>query len=87
VEIAPAGTPLEQLEQLDKSDTQISAAAPGTAEVEATLAGTGEKVSFSVTALKDGGANANTPCYLTAGQNVLALKAGDEDTVSVYGSR
>jgi hypothetical protein len=74
-------------EQLDKSNARISAAAPGTAEVEATFAGTGEKVTFSINVLKDGVVNADAPCYLTTSQNVVTLKAGGEDTVSVYEPR
>jgi hypothetical protein len=70
-------------EQLDKSNARISAAAPGNAEVEAALAGTGEKVTFSITVLRDGVVSADAPCYLTTGRNVLTLKAGGEDTASI----
>ena len=70
-------------EQLDKSNARISAVSPGSAEVEVTLSGTAEKVSFSVTVLKDGVVNADAPCYLTTAQNVVTLEAGGEDTVSV----
>jgi hypothetical protein len=64
-------------------NARISAAAPGSAEVEVALAGTAEKAVFSITVLKDGVVSANAPCYLTTGQNVVTLKAGGEDTLSV----
>jgi hypothetical protein len=70
-------------EQLDKSNARISAASPGSAEVEVTLPGTAEKVVFAITVLKDGVVNADAPCYLTTSQNVLTLKAGGEDTVAI----
>jgi hypothetical protein len=70
-------------EQLDNANARISAVSPGTAEVEVTLPGTAEKITFSITVLKDGVVNTDLPCYLTTGRNVVTLKAGGEDTVSV----
>ncbi|MDR2021046.1 MAG: hypothetical protein LBQ14_09815, partial [Treponema sp.] len=70
-------------EQLDKSNARIRALSPGTAEAEVTLPGTAEKAVFSVTVLKDGVVDARAPCYLTTNQNVVTLKAGGEDTISV----
>jgi hypothetical protein len=70
-------------EQLDKSNARITAVSPGTAEAEAALSGTAEKVTFSITVLKDGVVSADAPCYLTTSRNVITLTAGGEDTVSV----
>jgi hypothetical protein len=70
-------------EQLDKSNARISAASSGAAQVEVTLAGTAEKAVFTIMVLKDGVVNAGAPCYLTTNQNVLTLKAGGEDAISV----
>ncbi|MDR2053097.1 MAG: hypothetical protein LBP80_06765 [Treponema sp.] len=81
--VKKGNNPVIAFEQLDKSNARISAASPGAAEVEVTLAGTAEKVVFSVTVLKDGVVSADAPCYLTTNQNVLTLKAGSEDTIPV----
>jgi hypothetical protein len=70
-------------ERLDELNARVTAASAGEAEVEASLAGTTEKALFSVTVLKNGAVDAKAPCYLTTNQNVVALEAGGEDTVSI----
>ncbi|MDR2159693.1 MAG: Ig-like domain-containing protein [Treponema sp.] len=70
-------------ERIDGLNARVTAAAAGEAEVEATLAGTPEKVSFSVTVLRDGVADPEAPSYLTTNRNVVTLEAGGGDTVPV----
>jgi hypothetical protein len=70
-------------DQMDKANAAVTALAPGTATVTATLAATGQEVNFSVTVQKEGVVNEGLPCYLTTGNNVVVLSAGGEEAVTV----
>jgi hypothetical protein len=81
-QVASGGSAIS-LNQLDKSNASVTALAPGAAAVTATLAGTGETVTFHITVKRDGVVNEDAPCYLTTNQNVVVLEPGGEADVSV----
>jgi hypothetical protein len=71
------------LNQLDKSNAAVTAAASGTATVTVSLAGTGEVVTFQIRVNREGVINEDAPSYLTTNQNVVLLTPGGESDITV----
>jgi hypothetical protein len=78
-----SGQYLVSVNQINKTSVSVTASYPGVAVVSAKIAGAQEEALFYITISTPSQADDPPPAYLTTGQNVVTMKAGDEKTVYV----
>jgi hypothetical protein len=71
------------LTQLNKTTASLTACYPGIAVIAAAIAGSNQEARFYVSISSTASPEDPPPAYLTTGQNVLLLAAGEEKTVYV----
>jgi hypothetical protein len=78
-----SGEYIASLSQINKTAVSLSAAYPGLVTAGAKIAGSDQEVLFYVTISSPASPDDPPPAYLTTGQNVVLLSAGEEKTVFV----